>query len=346
MSFQVFQVDRSVNLEPFTAEREALAAAGGSLVEGGCRAEDEVIERARDAEVLWLNWAPPIDGRVLEALPRVRLAIRWGVGFEQIDTEAATRLGVAVANAPTYGTIDVAETAMALLLSVARHTASHHAGIAAGGWLAPVAGTHRLRGRTLGIIGCGRIGSATAGIAAGFGMRVIGTDVARTAAELELAGITAVDLDTLLAESDYLSIHVPYTAHNHHLVDADLLGRLKPGAILVNTARGKVVDTAALIAALESGRLAGAGLDVFEEEPLAADAPIRSAPNVVLTPHIASNSVEAFVDLRAEMVRTTIDFMTTGWASTVINPEVRERLRDAGARPGGHPATSGARDRR
>jgi D-3-phosphoglycerate dehydrogenase / 2-oxoglutarate reductase len=329
VSFEVFQADPSPELEPYTWEREALGAAGGTFVMGGCLTQDEIIERAGDADVLWLSWSPAIDGRVLEALPKVRLAIRWGVGFEQIDTIAATRLGVAVGNAPTYGTTDVAETAMALLLSVARHTAYHHAALATGGWTRAVAGTHRLRGRTLGIIGCGRIGSSVAGMAAGFGLRVVGTDLVRTADQLGTAGIEMVDLDTLLAQADYVSLHIPYTAANHHFVDAGLLSRLKPGAILVNTARGKVVDTPALIAALESGHLAGAGLDVFEDEPLPPDAAIRSAPNVVLTPHIASHSVEAFTSLRAEMVRTTIDFMTTGWASTIVNPEVRGQLRGA-----------------
>jgi D-3-phosphoglycerate dehydrogenase len=156
---------------------------------------------------------------------------------------------------------------------------------------------------------------------------VIGHDVARGPEELRAAGIEPVDMDTLLARSDVISLHVPYLPTTHHLVDAALLARMRPGAILVNTARGKVVDTDALIAALESGHLAGAGLDVFEQEPLPADSPLRSAPNVVLTPHVAGYSVEAFEDLRAEMCRTTIDFMTTGWASTIVNPEVRERLR-------------------
>ncbi len=142
-------------------------------------------------------------------------------------------------------------------------------------------------------------------------------------------GIQGVDMDTLLAQSDYLSLHVPYMPSTHHLVNAALLAKLKPGAILVNTARCLVVDTDALIDALDSGHLAGAGLDVFEQEPLPADSPLRAAPNVVMTPHVAGFSVEAFVDLRREMCRTTIDFMSTGWASTIIDPAARVRLRAA-----------------
>jgi len=328
VTFQVFQVDPSPELEPYADERAILAAAGGTLELGQCHTEDEIIERAGDAEVLWLAWRPNITRRVLESLPSARLAIRWGVGYEQMDLEAATDLGVAVANAPAYGTDDVAETAFALLLTVARRTAAHHGRMLQGEWPPSIPGSvHRLRGRTLGLIGTGRIGSAVAGIAAGFGLRVIGHDLVRTPQELAASGIEAVDMDTLLATSDYVSLHVPYTPGTHHLVDAALLAQLKPGAILVNTARGKVVDTSALIDALASGHLAGAGLDVFEQEPLPADSPLRSAPNVVMTPHVAGFSVEAFADLRQEMCRTTIEFMTTGWASTIVNPAVRDRLR-------------------
>jgi len=330
VTFQVFQVDSSTALEPFAEERLALEAVGGSLALGACRTEDEIIERAGQSDVLWLTWRPNISRRVLEALPSVRLAVRWGVGFEQIDVEAATELGVAVANAPGYGTDDVAEVAFALLLSVARRTATHNARMVVGEWpIATPASIHRLRGRTLGLIGTGRIGAAVAGIAAGFGLRVIGYDPGRTVQELTAAGIEGVDMDTLLAQSDYLSLHVPYMPSTHHLINAALLAKLKPGAILVNTARGLVVDTDALIEALASGHLAGAGLDVFEQEPLPADSPLRSTPNVVMTPHVGGFSVEAFVDLRREMCRTTIDFMTTGWASTIVDPAVRSHLRGA-----------------
>jgi len=328
VTFQVFQVDALPELEPFGAERAMLEAAGGRLVMGECLTEDEAIARAGDAQVLWLGWKPDITRRVLEALPSVRLAIRWGVGYEQMDVEAATELGVAIANAPAYGTDDVAETAVALLLTVARATAYHDAQMHQGVWPSSGLGTvHRLRGRTLGLIGAGRIGTAVGRIAAGFGLRVIANDLVRTPAQLAEDGIEAVDMETLLADSDYLSLHVPYSAGTHHLVDAALLAKLKPGAILVNTARGKVVDTGALIDALGSGQLAGAGLDVFEEEPLRADSPLRSLPNVVLTPHIAGNSVEALADLRRDMCQSTIEFMTRGWTDVIVNPAVRGHLR-------------------
>ncbi|MFN8518040.1 MAG: C-terminal binding protein [Chloroflexota bacterium] len=328
MSFRVFQVDPSPELEPYAVERATLESSGGSLVLGACETQDQIIERAGGAEVLWLAWKPTIDRRVLEALPSVRLAIRWGVGFEQIDTQAATELGVAVANAPTYGTDDVAETAAALLLATARSAGDLHAELRQGGWGgARLGNVHRLRGRTLGLLGAGRIGASLGRIAMGLGMHVIAYDVARPADELRAEGFEPVDLDGLTARADVISVHVPAMPSTHHLVDAAFLARCRPGVIIVNTARGRIVDTDALVEALHSGHVSAAGLDVFEQEPLPADAPIRRAPNVVLTPHIAGYSIEAFEDLRLEMCRTTIDFMTTGWATTIVNPAVRDRLR-------------------
>ncbi len=252
------------------------------------------------------------------------------MGHEQIDSAAATQLGIAVANTPAYGTQDVAEHAIALLLASAKRIVWSHEQVRAGGWPAAQEGTvHRITGRTLGIIGVGRIGSATAQRAQGLGMRVIGHDNARPDAELRAIGVEPVDLATLAARSDYVSVHTPYSPSSHHLVDARLIAAFRPGTILVNTSRGKVLDQPAVDAALRSGHLAAAALDVYEIEPLPEDDPIRSAPNVILTPHHASFSDESMVDLRREMVTTTIDFMTTGWSSAIVNPEVRGRLREA-----------------
>ena len=330
MAFVVVQVDRASELGPFAYERETLAAAGGELRAFECTTPDEVVPAARDADVVWLAWSPDLTAQVLAQLPRCRLAIRWGVGHEQIDSAAATELGIAVGNAPSYGTEDVAEHAIALLLAAAKRVPWAHEQMRAGGWPSAVDGSvHRIKGRTLGIIGVGRIGSATARRAHGLGIRVIGHDNARPDAELRAMGVEPVDLATLAATADYVSVHTPYSASSHQLVDAALIAAFRPGTILVNTSRGRVLDQAAVDAALRSGHLAGAALDVFETEPLPADDPIRSAPNVILTPHHASFSDEAMTDLREEMCRTTIEFMTTGWAGPIVNPEVRGRLRPA-----------------
>lgn len=325
----VFQVDADASLEPFTAERARLADIGAKLVVGNCTTPAELIDRAGDARVLWLAWKPAINRAVLEALPSAELVVRWGVGYDQIDVTAATELGVAVANAPTYGTIDVAEHVLALLLAGARNLAWSHAAMRRGEWPGPVWGTHRLQGRTLGLLGLGRIGSAVARRAEGFGLTVISYDPVVSAAAMAEYGVHAVTLDELLGQSDYLSLHVPLNGHTLHFMNADRLARLKPGAALINASRGKVVDTRALLAALADGPLSWAALDVYEDEPLPADSPLRSVPNLVLTPHAAGFSEEAWDDLRAEMVLTTTQWLTTGWADRVVNRDVRPRLRGA-----------------
>ncbi len=328
MSFTVVQVDPSPDLEPYAWERARLAEAGGTLRVAGCTDAAQVVPALADADVAWLSWSPPIDRTILQGLARCRLVIRWGIGYDQIDAQAATELGIAVANSPTYGTEDVAELAIGHLFAVMRRMPWAHAAMTAGGWVVPEEPTvHRITGRTLGLLGVGRIGSAVARRAIGLGMRVMGTDIARSDAELRAIGVEPVGHAELAAASDAISVHVPYSAANHHLVDAAFIARMRPGAVLVNTSRGKVIDQAALVAALREGRLGGAGIDVYEVEPPASDDPIRSAPNVSLTCHHAGFTQEAIVDLRAEMVRTTIDFITTGWSDAIVNPEVRGRLR-------------------
>jgi D-3-phosphoglycerate dehydrogenase / 2-oxoglutarate reductase len=326
MSLNVFQVDHSDFLVPYTYERARLATIGAELTEGSCLTEDEVVEQAQDADVLWLSWKPHIGASILDALPRCRLVIRWGIGFDQIDLDAATERGVAVANAPTYGTVDVAEHTLAMLMALARRIPEFHEDMRRGGWTVAT-GIDRMAGKTVGLIGVGRIGAAFAALARGIGLKVIGMDLGRSDDQLRQVGIEPVDLDTLLARSDYLSLHVPLTPSTENLVDAALLAKVKPGAILVNTSRGRVVDQQALIDALDAGQLSGAGLDVFQVEPLPADSPIRTHPRVLLTPHYAGFSDQSFAALREEMCTTTIDFLTTGWSDNVVNPLVRDRLR-------------------
>lgn len=330
---QVFQIDPDDGLEPFDHERRRLAEAGVELVLGDCHTAAELVERAQEATVLWLAWRPGVDRDVLAALPRAELVIRWGVGYDQIDVAAATELGVAVANAPTYGTIDVAEHVVALLLTGARRTAWYHEAMRRGEWPAAATGGrhHRLAGRTLGLVGVGRIGAAVAERARGLGLDVVGYDAYATSEQLAAHGVRAVSFEELLARADYLSLHVPLDASTQHLMNAERFAQLRPGAALINASRGRVVDTAALIAALDSGQLAWAGLDVYEDEPLPADDPLRSVPEVVLTPHVAGYSEESWQDLREEMVTTTLSWLRDGWAERVVNPEVRPRRRGRGA---------------
>lgn len=328
MSGRVFQVDNSNFLVPYTYETGRLATAGISLEEGFCETPQDVIDRAAEADVLWLSWKPHLDRAILESLPKVRLAIRWGIGFEQIDLDAATSLGIAVANAPTYGTEDVAEHALALLFSLERRITSFDSDMRAGGWSTPEAGSiRRLRGLTLGLLGVGRIGAALAARARGIGLNVIGHDAFRSKQEFAKIGVEPVTIAELAERSDFVSVHVPHTPQTNGMIDAAFLEKMRNDAYLINTSRGKVINESDLVAALRAGTIAGAGLDVFETEPLPGDHPLRNLPNVILTPHYAGYSAQSWADLREEMCRTTIDFLTTGWAETIVNPAVRDRLR-------------------
>jgi D-3-phosphoglycerate dehydrogenase len=325
---KVFQVDDTPVLVPYTYETARLAEAGIELTEGFCESPEDVVARAVDADVLWLSWKPHLDRYVLEKLPNARLVIRWGIGYEQIDLNDATELGIAVANAPTYGTEDVAEHALALLLALERRIVPHDADMRNGAWnVPPPSSMRRVQGRTLGLLGVGRIGAALARRAQGIGLNVIGHDAYRTGEDFAAIGVERVEIDELAERSDYVSLHVPHTPETNAIVDATFLSRMKPTSYLINTSRGKVVNESDLIAALENDSIAGAGLDVFSTEPLPAESRLRSLANVILTPHYAGFSADSWADLREEMCRTTIDFLTTGWADTIVNPAVRDRLR-------------------
>jgi D-3-phosphoglycerate dehydrogenase len=322
---RVFHADYVGDLDTLDYERARLSEIGAELVVARCADADELIEKAAGAEVIWLEWVPPVDEYVLRALPDLRLVMRWGAGYDQIDVPAATELGVAVANAPKYGTENVAEHAMALLLAMTRGITAGNAAMHGGGWRDPSVVHQRLAGRTLGIVGLGRIGRRVAELGAAFGCQIIAYDV-RTDLDPP-AGIRLTGLRQLMAEADFITLHTVLNEQSRHLVDAELLAGAKPGLLLVNTSRGGVIDQVALLAAIKAGTVAGAALDVFETEPLPADSPLRSCPAIVLTPHEASSSPEATDDLRAEMCQATAQWFDTGWTDSVVNPEVRTRMR-------------------
>jgi D-3-phosphoglycerate dehydrogenase len=328
MTRKVFQIDPTDTLAPYTYERAAIAAAGGELVIGDCLTPEDVIAQAGNAEILLLSWKKIITPAVMEALPHARLIIRWGVGYDMVDVAAATAHGIAVANAPSYAVDDVAEHTISLLLCCVRQVAWFHQRMQQGEWSSPLGRTiHRMKGRTLGLVGVGRIGAATAWRAHGLGLRVIAYDPGVSVESLQSLGVEPCSFDEVLGRADYLSVHVPLSAATHHLIDADVFAKMRPGAILLNTSRGPVVDEAALVAALASGQLGGVGLDVFEQEPLAKESPLRHMEQVVLTPHVAAYSVESWQALREEVCGTVENWFTTGWAPNIVNPQVQPVLR-------------------
>jgi C-terminal binding protein len=242
--------------------------------------------------------------------PSCKVAVRAGVGYNNVDRAAAARHGVTVCNVPDYGTEEVADHAIMLLLALARRLRPCDSDIRAGTWdYRSAVPTPRLRGKTLGLVGCGRIGSATALRAKAFGLDVVFYDpLAREGIDKALGIRRAYQLDGLLEQSHFISLHCYLDETTHHLIDARALAWMRPGAYLINTARGPVVDQEALLDALDAGHVAGAGLDVVEREPL--DEPrLRDHPRVLLTPHSAFYSVEGFVELRtkaAEEVRRVL----------------------------------------
>jgi glyoxylate reductase len=245
---------------------------------------------ARDADGLLCLLTDRIDRALLEACPRLRVVSSFSVGLDHVDLAAAAARGVPVGHTPGVLTETTADLAFALLLAAARRVAEGDRLVRGGGWRRwePELLLGRdVHGATLGLVGLGAIGRAVARRAVGFGMRVVGWS--RT--PRDVPGVTAVPLEELLRTSDFVSLHVALADETRGLLGARALACMKPGAILVNTTRGGVVEEAALAAALREGRLAAAGLDVFEHEPLPADSPLLGLPNVVLTPHIGSASI-------------------------------------------------------
>jgi D-3-phosphoglycerate dehydrogenase len=291
--FQVVRVDDSAR-EEF---REALAGARGLVV----RSQTQV------------------DRRLLEGAPHLKVVGRAGVGVDNIDLAAATERGVAVLNAPAGNTVSAAELTLALLLAAARRVVAADRSVRAGSWARGTFKGSELRGKTLGLIGCGRIGSEVARRARAFGMGVLVHDPFLPEERVRELDARAVELDELLVEAHVVSLHVPLTERTRGLMDARRLARLREGAYLVNASRGGVVDEAALAEALVEGRLGGAALDVFEREPLPPDSPLRSAPNLVLTPHLGASTEEAQERVAEEVAEGLRLVLAEGDLSRALN---------------------------
>jgi len=287
--------------------------------------KEEVIARLPGHDALYCLLTNPIDATVMDAAPGLKIIANMAVGFNNIDVAAATSRGIPVTNTPGVLTDTTADFAWALLLAAGRRVAEADRFTRAGkfhGWGPMMLMGGDIAGKTLGVVGFGRIGRAVAERAQGFHMRVLYFDSYRADAETERQlNATSVDLDTLLAESDFVTLHVNYTPETHHLIDAPQLAKMKPTAYLINTARGAVIHESALVAALRDGQIAGAGLDVYEDEPV-IDPGLLALENAVLAPHIASASVET----RTAMALTAAENVQAVFAGrrppNIVNPEV------------------------
>jgi D-3-phosphoglycerate dehydrogenase len=298
-------------------------AHGIDVATAQCRTEDDVIRAARGCFGILLQYAP-ITARVLAALPEVGIVSRIGAGFDTVDTEACARRGVWVANSPDYGIGEVATHALALALSLIRNVVAYQRDIAAGRWHYLSSGPlRRPRGMTLGIVGLGRIGKRMAHIGRETFGRVIANDPYLIDGDFPSYVERRDTLHALAADADVVSLHTPLNATTRGLIDAAFFDAMRPGGYLVNTARGAVVDVAALLEALDAGRVAGAGLDVLPEEPVARDSPLLSHPRVVLTPHAAFFSIESEKELRRKAAQNLVSWHARGRPEYVVTEGTR-----------------------
>jgi D-3-phosphoglycerate dehydrogenase len=283
----------------------------------GCT-KDELAAILPDYDALIVRSQVQVDADLIAAGTRLVVIGRAGVGVDNVDLDAATRAGITVVNAPTGNTIAAAEHTLARLYGVARKTAAADASMRRGEWQRARFTGLELRGRTLGIVGLGKIGQAIALRARAMEMVVLGVDPFVTAEQAANHGVELVDFETLLARADVVTVHVPLTRQTRGLIGREALARLRPGAIILNVARGGIVDEAALADALASGHVAGAGIDVFDAEP-PTDSPLLDAPNTLLTPHLGASTAEAQVLVAEEVAAQVLDVLDGRSARYAVN---------------------------
>lgn len=280
---------------------------------------EEFVSALGDADALIVRSATKVTRDMLSLAPRLRAIGRAGVGIDNVDIPAASERGVAVFNAPGGNTIAAAELTMALLISVARKIPAAEASLRSGQWTRADFKGVELRGKTLGLIGAGRIGGEVGMRCMAFEMDVIAYDPYLSPTRADELGIEMVAFEEVVERSDFVSIHVPLTAETKGIIGARALAAMKPTAFVVNSSRGGVVDESDLAEALHSGEIAGAALDVYEEEPLPPDSPLRHAPNLVLTPHLGASTTEAQVGVAVEVAHKIRLLLETGNRADAVN---------------------------
>jgi D-3-phosphoglycerate dehydrogenase len=319
--FRVVMIDYDYDsIEPIG---RPIREAGGEFEGRRCKTLDEALAFARGADGLIIQYLGPASDRMFTELPALKVVARMGIGLDPIDVASATRHGVCVVHVPSYCEDEVSDHALALLLSCARRTVLFTNAVRRGTWDFKMGRPiPRLRGRTLGLMGFGKIPRALAPKAMAFGMRVIATDPYLKPEAARKEGVELVDFDTLLAQSDFLSVHCPMTNETRNLFNAETFRKMKRTAILINTARGGIVDTQALARAIQAGELAGAGLDVLPKEPPDRDDPLLRLEQVVLTPHAGYYSDESLVDLQTKAGLYTAQVLCGKRPDGLANPQV------------------------
>lgn len=307
-------------------EKEVLAPYNVELVKRPCQTQEQLAEAGKDAVALLVGNVH-INAEVISHFPHCLAIVKPSVGVDNIDIDAATAAGVCVANVPDYGTDEVATHAMALLLNAIRYVDAEATAVRGGRWQPkPPYPIQRSAGRTLGIIGFGRIGQSVARKASGFDWRLLAWDPYLGDEEIRQGGAEPAEFETLLGQSDFVTLHLPLTEETQGMIDASALAQMKPSAFLVNTARGGVVDSAALLKAVESGQIAGAAVDVVDEEPPPPDHPLYCTDRILVTAHVAWYSEQAFRDVRVKAVEEVARVLGSQLPLNLLNPEVKPRF--------------------
>ena len=308
---------------------KVLKAAGDSITytADGQITREALLAAVPEADALVIRSAHKIDAEVLHAAPRLKIIARAGVGVDNVDIPLATELGIVVVNTPDGNTISTAEHTFGLMLALARHIPQAHASMNVGKWDRKSFSGVELRGKTLGVVGFGRIGRAVAKRALAFEMTVIAHDPYLTTDLAADLGVKLVSLDELFHTSDFITLHAMLTAENHEMINRESLARMKRGVRIIDAARGALINEADLAEALQSGQVAGAALDVYAEEPPKPDNPLLHLPNVVHTPHLAASTEDAQITVSVDAAKLVVDALLRDDVKNVVNPAVLDKRR-------------------
>lgn len=298
------------------------AAEGLNVVAPGKLSAADLLAQVAQANALVIRSGVTITDEVMAAAPQLKAIARAGVGVDNVDLDAATQRGIIVMNTPGGNTISTAEHTFGLMLALARHIPQGDASLKAGKWDRKTFVGVELRGKTLGLVGFGRIGQAVAKRALAFEMRVLAYDPLVPAVVAQQMGAIPTDLDTLYAESDFISLHAPLIDDTRTMINQETLAKMKDGVRLVNAARGGLIDDVALAEAIKSGKVAGAALDVYETEPPPADHPLIGLPGVIDTPHLAASTVDAQITVAIEAAQLIVDALLNNVYNNVVNTAV------------------------
>ena len=308
---------------------KVLKAAGDSITytADGQITREALLAAVPEADALVIRSAHKIDAEVLHAAPKLKIIARAGVGVDNVDIPLATELGIVVVNTPDGNTISTAEHTFGLMLALARHIPQAHASMNVGKWDRKSFSGVELRGKTLGVVGFGRIGRAVAKRALAFEMTVIAHDPYLTTDLAADLGVKLVSLDELFHTSDFITLHAMLTAENHEMINRESLARMKRGVRIIDAARGALINEADLAEALQSGQVAGAALDVYAEEPPRPDNPLLHLPNVVHTPHLAASTEDAQITVSVDAAKLVVDALLRDDVKNVVNPAVLDKRR-------------------